>query len=202
LAKALLLPPRYEPIAPLGKGGGGEVWCVRDRITGRTVALKALGEGADEHEVMALVREAAALSGVEGLGVPRVLRFGRLPNSERAYLVRELVEGSSLSDLLAKRGKDPSAPKGSADPRALLAAIAQAADKLTLLHRALLLHGDVKPANIIVGEGGRATLVDLGLAAAWREGGAKPAGSRPGTRPRSSSRARRSRCGPRCSRSA
>ena len=102
MAKALLLPPRYEPIAPLGKGGGGEVWAVRDRITGRTVALKALGEGADEREVMALVREAAALSGVEGLGVPRVLRFGRLPNSERAYLVRELVEGTSLADLLAK----------------------------------------------------------------------------------------------------
>ncbi|MCK6586263.1 MAG: protein kinase, partial [Polyangiaceae bacterium] len=170
MAKALLLPPRYEPIAPLGKGGGGEVWCVRDRITERTVALKALVEGADEREVMALVREAAALSGVEGLGVPRVLRFGRLPNSERAYLVRELVEGSSLADLLAKK---------ESDPRSLLAAIAQAADKLTLLHRALLLHGDVKPANIIVSEEGRATLVDLGLAASFREGGVKPAGLTP-----------------------
>ncbi|HZF47991.1 MAG TPA: sigma 54-interacting transcriptional regulator [Polyangiaceae bacterium] len=169
MAKALLLPPRYEPLAPLGKGGGGEVWCVRDRITGRTVALKALGEGADEREVMALVREAAALSGVEGLGVPRVLRFGRLPNSERAYLVRELVEGTSLAELIGKGG----------DPRALLSAIGQAADKLTLLHRALLLHGDLKPANIIVGEDGRATLVDLGLAAAWREGGVKPAGLTP-----------------------
>jgi DNA-binding NtrC family response regulator/ABC-type phosphonate transport system ATPase subunit len=173
LAKALLLPPRYEPIAPLGKGGGGEVWSVRDRITGRTVALKALGESADEREVMALVREAAALSGVEGLGVPRVLRFGRLPNSERAYLVRELVEGTSLAELLAKGSSSR------ATMRMLLAAIAQAADKLTLLHRALLLHGDVKPANIIVGEGGRATLVDLGLAAAWREGGVKPAGLTP-----------------------
>ena len=39
------------------------------------------------------------------------------------------------------------------------------------LHRAGLLHGDVKPANIIVGEEGAATLVDLGLAAPWREGG-------------------------------
>ncbi len=48
------------------RGGGGEVWAVRDRITGRTVALKALGENADEREVLALVREAVALSGVEG----------------------------------------------------------------------------------------------------------------------------------------
>jgi transcriptional regulator with GAF, ATPase, and Fis domain len=162
------IPPRYEPIATLGKGGGGEVWAVRDRITGRTVALKALAEDATEHEVQALVREAVALSGLEGLGVPRVLRFGRSP-SGRSYMVRELVEGRSLADLIVAGG----------DPLAALDAIARAADQLTRLHRALLLHGDVKPANIIVGEGGRATMVDLGLAATWREGGAKPVGLTP-----------------------
>ena len=163
------LPPRYEPLRPLGKGGGGEVWAVRDRITNRTVALKALGDDADEREGLALVREAVALSGVEGLGVPRVLRFGRLPLSERPYMVRELVEGESLADLLARGG----------DPRVHLSAIAQAADQLTRLHRALLLHGDLKPANIIVGTDGKASLVDLGLAATWREGGAKPQGLTP-----------------------
>ncbi|WP_437781223.1 sigma 54-interacting transcriptional regulator [Sorangium sp. So ce1097] len=162
-------PSRYEPIATLGKGGGGEVWAVRDRITGKTVALKTLGEDADEAEVLALVREAAALSGVEGLGVPRVLRFGRLPGTGRPFMVRELVEGTSLADLLVRPGDLPKK----------LAAIADAADQLTRLHRALVLHGDVKPANIIVGEGGRATLVDLGLAAPFRDGGARPVGLTP-----------------------
>jgi DNA-binding NtrC family response regulator len=170
-----LFPPRYEPLAPLGKGGGGEVWAVRDRITGRTVALKALAEGADEREVQALVREAVALSGVEGLGVPRVLRFGRLPitngsgGAGRSYMVRELVEGRSLADLLVP----------GSDAVAHLDAIAKAGGQLTRLHRALLLHGDLKPANIIVGGDGRATLVDLGLAATWREGGARPEGLTP-----------------------
>ncbi|WP_437798438.1 sigma 54-interacting transcriptional regulator [Sorangium sp. So ce693] len=164
-----LFPPRYEPIGALGKGGGGEVWAVRDRLTGKTVALKTLGEEADEPEVLALVREAAALSGVEGLGVPRVLRFGRLPASGRPFMVRELVEGTSLADLLARKG----------DLARNLAAIADAADQLTRLHRALLLHGDVKPANIIVGEGGRATLVDLGLAAPFRDDGSRPLGLTP-----------------------
>jgi serine/threonine-protein kinase PknK len=171
-------PARYEPVAPLGKGGGGVVWSVRDRITGRTVALKALSEGADEREMLALVREAVALSGVEGLGVPRVLRFGRLPaagapgqaaKGGRSYMVRELVEGESLADLLLRPG----------DTTVRLGAVVRAADQLTRLHRALLLHGDIKPANIIVGEGGRATLVDLGLAATWREGGATPEGLTP-----------------------
>ncbi|WP_437689896.1 sigma 54-interacting transcriptional regulator [Sorangium sp. So ce176] len=164
-----LFPSRYEPLGTLGKGGGGEVWAVRDRITGKTVALKTLGEDAEESEVLALVREAAALSGVEGLGVPRVLRFGRLPGSGRPFMVRELVEGTSLADLLVRPG----------DLTRKLEAIADAADQLTRLHRALLLHGDVKPANIIVGEGGRATLVDLGLAAPFRDGGARPVGLTP-----------------------
>src|SRR4051812_6447365 len=102
-ATTLVFPPRYEPISTLGKGGGGEVWSVRDRITERVVALKALGEDADEREMLALVREAVALSGLEGLGVPRVLRFGRMPKSKRSYLVRELVEGDSLAELMVKK---------------------------------------------------------------------------------------------------
>jgi DNA-binding NtrC family response regulator/tetratricopeptide (TPR) repeat protein len=168
------LPPRYRAIAPLGKGGGGEVWSVEDRITGRILALKALAAGAHEAELQALVREAVALSGLEGLGVPRVLRFGELGRASpddraRPYMVRELVKGQSLADLVAS---------GEGTLRQLYA-IADAADQLTRLHRASMLHGDLKPANVIVGDDGRATLVDLGLAATWREGGAKPEGLTP-----------------------
>ncbi|MBW2537960.1 MAG: serine/threonine protein kinase, partial [Deltaproteobacteria bacterium] len=167
-------PPRYQALEQLGKGGGGEVWSARDRVTGQVVALKLLRDGADEPEILALVREATALSGIEGLGVPRVLHFGRLPRSDRAYMVRELVRGRSLADLLSR----PSAGEPQA-VRGAMSAVVQVADLLTRLHRALLLHGDIKPANIIVGEDGRATLVDLGLAAHWREGGTTPKGLTP-----------------------
>jgi len=151
-------PPRYEAKHPLGKGGGGEVWAVRDRVTGRMLALKALSNEAGALERTALVREAMALSGLEGLGVPQVLAFGALPGG-RPYLVRELVEGESLDEVL-ERG----------EIGAFVSALAGASEKLTVLHRAGLLHGDVKPANVIVDRAGRATLVDLGLAAPWREG--------------------------------
>jgi serine/threonine-protein kinase PknK len=166
---AFEVPPRYEAVSPLGKGGGGEVWAVRDRITGATLALKALLDSGSEREVHALVREAVALSGLEGLGAPRVLRFGRLPDTGRAFMVRELVEGRSLLDLF----------DDGVDPRRCLTAMARAADQLTVLHRASLLHGDVKPANIIVSSDGTATLVDLGLAAPWKEGGIRPEGLTP-----------------------
>ncbi len=164
----LELPDRYEPLARLGKGGGGEVWAVRDRHSTRKYALKVLAEGASEREMSALVREAVALSGLEGLGVPRVVRFGRLPRSARAFLVRELVEGQSLEEVIAQ----------GATQRAL-SALSRAADQLTVLHRAGLFHGDVKPANIVVEPGGRTTFVDLGLAAPFREGGAQAEGLTP-----------------------
>ncbi|WXA92674.1 sigma 54-interacting transcriptional regulator [Pendulispora brunnea] len=130
---------------------------MRDRVSGRMLALKALALDAGTEERLALVREAMALSGLEGLGVPRVVAFGALPDSGRRYLVRELVPGESLEDALETR-----------PARDLLLAVIGASQKLTMLHRAGLLHGDIKPANIIVDDAGKATLVDLGLTVTWR----------------------------------
>ncbi|HEV8549489.1 MAG TPA: hypothetical protein VGQ57_10685, partial [Polyangiaceae bacterium] len=111
------LPSRYEALRRLGQGGGGEVWSVRDRFTRREYALKLLASEAGPRELAALVREAVALSGLEGLGVPRVLRFGRLPQDQRPFMLRELVEGESLEERL----------RGGASLEALLAALARAA---------------------------------------------------------------------------
>jgi serine/threonine-protein kinase PknK len=154
-------------VALLGRGGGGEVWSVRDRVSGAERALKVLAEGAGEGELQALVREAVTLSGLEGLGVPHAVAFGRLPKSSRRYLLRELVTGTSLETVLGTRDGEWLRP------------IIGAADQLTVLHRAGLLHGDVKPANIIVGADGSGTLVDLGLATPLREGGARARGLTP-----------------------
>ena len=130
------------------------MWSVRDRTTGDLLALQVLSEDAREEEVVALVREAVALSGLEGLGVPRVKSFGRLPGSGRAYLVREIVLGENLGDCIAT-------PSGA--QKALLSVV-EAAEAVTVLHRAGLLHGDIKPA---------------GLAAVYREGGARALGLTP-----------------------
>lgn len=149
------------------------MWSVLDRIDDRTLALKVLaaGAGSAQNEVAALVREATTLldlSSSTGMTLPRVERFGRLADG-RPFLVRELIEGESLAAHI-ERGGDVVAAA-----RALLASAVQ----LTQLHRAGLLHGDIKPANIIVRADGSATLVDLGLATAWGPGGARPEGLTP-----------------------
>jgi transcriptional regulator with GAF, ATPase, and Fis domain/energy-coupling factor transporter ATP-binding protein EcfA2 len=160
------LPPRYEAQSRLGQGGGGEVWAVRDCVLGTRCALKVLAKDAGQMELVALVREAVALSGLEGLGVPRVLAFGALDDGRR-YMVRELVEGRSLDEIFDQDAVDWLEP------------LADAADQLTALHRAGLLHGDVKPANVVVSADRRGTLVDLGLAAPLREGGTLARGLTP-----------------------
>ena len=151
------VPERYETEKRLGKGGGGEVYAVRDRVTGKRLALKALAPGSGETEDRALVREAVALSALDGLGLPKIVGFGTLPSGER-YMVRELVEGRGLDEVFASEGTPWLEP------------LAEAADQLTLLHRSGLFHGDIKPANIVVADSSRATLVDLGLARPFREG--------------------------------
>ncbi len=144
------------------------MWSVRDRISGKELALKFLAVDAGEAEIHALVREASALSGLEGLGVPRVVAFGSVQSSgtPRRFLVREMVHGHSLNEIFELAERNWIRP------------LENVCDKLTAIHRAGLLHGDIKPANIIVHRNGEASMVDLGLAVPWREG-AVPTGLTP-----------------------
>jgi serine/threonine-protein kinase PknK len=160
-------PVRYAPVSCLGSGGGGEVWHAVDSLNQQPVALKLLRHSATAVERDALVREASALSALEGLGVPAVLGFGRTPHLGRTFLVRELVLGRSLDAALE------------AGDLRWLQAFCDATAQVTILHRNGLLHGDLKPANIIIGDDGRGTLVDLGLAAPLNDGGSAPRGLTP-----------------------
>lgn len=163
-------PRRYQPVRRLGKGGSGEVWEVRDRANGQALALKLLAPSADRGEILGLVREASALTGLEGLGLPRVLRYAVLKSTKQTFIVRELITGASLRDLLAQ---------GGADPVALVRALGDAAVQLAEVHRAGLLHGDIKPGNVVVDDAGSGRLVDLGLSAPFLDAGTTALGLTP-----------------------
>jgi len=124
---------------------------------GTRVALKTLGVQAPAFVQEAFDREATAFSGLRHDGVARVLEQGRAVGTSGAvaYVARELVEGRSLRDLIDELGALPDARVRDIGR--------QLAGGLAAIHAAGLVHGDVKPANVVVTPAGRAVLVDAGI---------------------------------------
>ncbi|UOY00137.1 serine/threonine-protein kinase [Blastococcus sp. PRF04-17] len=146
-----LVAGRYRLQSQLGGGGMGTVWLARDELLGRQVAVKQVlspaevsaGE-ADQQRQRALRegRIAARLSHPHAISVYDVALENGQP-----WLVMEYLPSRSLAAVLSEDGVlrvDQVAQIG-----------AQVADALAATHAAGIVHRDVKPANILIGEGGR-----------------------------------------------
>jgi transcriptional regulator with GAF, ATPase, and Fis domain/tetratricopeptide (TPR) repeat protein len=145
---------RYEVLERLGES----VYLVRDRQArdGAEVVLKEVHAGVGRtHEE--LVREFRTLVGLRHPGIVRVLDFGAEPGGA-TWLTTERVAGETLDLLLSGGRPEP-------EVRALLV---RAADALAWAHRHGVLHGDLKPANMVGGfdPAPRLVLIDFGLARA------------------------------------
>ena len=145
---------RYRVSAVLGTGGFGTVYLARDR--GRPVAVKVLDRAArSDPRTMAGVRtEAAAMRRVRDRHCVRVLDV--IDEETVTALVTEFVDGASLRAVLDRHGP--------LDGRQALDVMRGALLGLSAVHRAGMVHGDVKPANILLDRRGRARLIDFGLA--------------------------------------
>jgi tetratricopeptide (TPR) repeat protein len=153
---------RYEIVGQLGRGGMGVVYAALDHELGRKVAVKLLHlpSGKDGVDLRARVRhEALALA---RLADPNVVAIYDVCEHEgRLALVMEHVEGDNLRVAL-----DATPARAWSDVLRILLA---AAKGLQAAHEAGLVHGDVKPDNILVGRDGRVRVVDFGLAIDWHE---------------------------------
>lgn len=153
-----LLRERYEPIEVAGSGGQGEVMRAIDRQHERQVALK-IRPASDPSMRQTLLQEARVLLGLRphpGLPLVRDDFFA----DERYVIVMDWVEGTDLRTLLDTQG-DPGLPVASV--LAYLSEVAEALDHLHN-HEPPIVHGDVKPANMILTPQGRVVLVDFGIA--------------------------------------
>ncbi|TVL90584.1 serine/threonine-protein kinase [Streptomyces sp. SAJ15] len=155
-----LVAHRYRLIRELGHGGMGVVWQARDEALGREVAIKEVRApvGLNDSEVRLLYarleREGRAAARISHRNVVTV--YDVVVEAGCPWIVMELVRGLSLADLLDAEGPLPPARAAHIGAEVLAA--------LRAAHESGVLHRDVKPGNVLVGNDGRVVLTDFGIA--------------------------------------
>jgi hypothetical protein len=148
---------RYEVLGNLGCGATSRVDKARDTVLGRTVALKTLVHsfGAPTEQKQFL-REAQIVSQLSHPAIVNLFDVG-IEDGNIAYLVMEYVPGKTLQQVLSES-------TGPMPVARACAWISELAGALHRAHRSGVIHGDIKPANILVTEDGKVKLGDFGIA--------------------------------------
>src|SRR6201996_3270404 len=146
---------RYRLISKIGSGGMATVDLAEDTLLGRRVALKRIEGTVDVSGLSRLRREALAGASLNHPNLVSVYDILTLENGH-LVIVMEYVQGETLRELLTRRGALPAA-----DALPLLAGVASGLDAI---HGAGIVHRDVKPSNILLGEDGAVKVADLGVA--------------------------------------
>jgi WD40 repeat protein/tRNA A-37 threonylcarbamoyl transferase component Bud32 len=155
--KTELLRERYEPLEVAGKGGEGELIRALDHLHDRQVALK-VRPVADEASRTHLLSEARLLLSLRphpGLPLVREDFFV----DDRYVIAMDWIAGTNFEELLELEGRP------GLEPGLAIGYLEQVAEALEHLHTHAppVVHGDVKPANLILTSSGRVVLVDFGL---------------------------------------
>lgn len=157
-----LLGGRYRLESVLASGGMGRVWRAQDIRLQRSVAVKMLrSEFAGDATFLSRFRaEAKCAALLNHPHIAAVHDYGEAvavdSGEPLAYLVMELVDGESLADLLARRGR--------LDASHTLRIIGQTADALAAAHAAGVVHRDIKPGNVLVTPDLDVKITDFGIA--------------------------------------
>ncbi|MDP7114614.1 MAG: protein kinase, partial [Myxococcota bacterium] len=154
----------YRIVRRIGAGGMGTVYLARDVSSGASVALKLVNPEllATEADRALFQREADLSASIEDPRIVRVLGFGEWTLVDEgirrptAYLVMELLTGSTLRAFLEQRGR-----LDLADACAIAREVALALDTI---HDLDIVHRDIKPENVMLVGGGRVKVMDFGAA--------------------------------------
>ena len=152
---------RYAASKELGRGAMGVVYYAVDQVLDRPVALKVMSSQLREHPGAAKMfeQEAKALAALNHPNVVAVYDQGR--DGDQIFLVMEFVAGTTLEALLEERERLP------------LAEAANIGEKLgrslSYAHSRMVIHRDIKPGNIFIGDDGAVKLGDFGLARVLKE---------------------------------
>lgn len=142
-------------IKQIGAGGMGVIYRAMDRDLGRKVALKVMKKslGDDPEFAKAFKHEAQAAAALNHRNVVQIYSIGQY--NGQPYIAMELVDGGKLDDMIAD---------GPMDELKALAIHIEVTEGLKAASDFGLVHGDVKPANILFSKSGEAKVLDFGLA--------------------------------------
>jgi tetratricopeptide (TPR) repeat protein/tRNA A-37 threonylcarbamoyl transferase component Bud32 len=168
----------FRLVAPLGRGGMGEVWVAEQPIVKTRVAIKLLVAGVsnDTNQVQRFFNEAVAVGRIKHAGIAKIFDVGF--HEGRAFLIMELMEGDALSTRL----RGPRLPVSH-----VLDISRQIASVLAATHAAGVVHRDLKPDNIFLvpdaelPRGERAKVLDFGIAKLGTQTSMTAAGGSMGT---------------------
>ena len=152
---------RYTLTDRLGKGGMGTVWRAQDSVLKRSVAVKEvklpsmLSSGDSDVVRDRVMREAQTAAGLAHPNAVTV--YDVVQEDGHTFIVMELVDAPSLEEKVKRDG--PLTPQETAKIGLDVLGALEAAHQQGIIHR------DVKPANVMCAQGGRAKLADFGIAA-------------------------------------
>lgn len=148
---------RFELLELIDQGGMGTVYRALDTQTGETVAVKALKPELTQLEPAIMERFRLEGEALRQLNHPNIVKVIAMPEHQgKSYLVMEYIGGGSLAQHLR-------AEKSLSVERTIQIAL-DIADALTRAHRLNILHGNLKPANVLLANDGTPRVTDFGVA--------------------------------------
>ncbi|NVB39464.1 serine/threonine protein kinase [Pseudenhygromyxa sp. WMMC2535] len=158
----------YELIERIGEGGMGEVWRARQQSLGRRVALKRLRKGRERlSSVVRQFESEARLTGA--LDHPNIVTVHELGRDQvgRVFYTMKLIDGTPWDQALsAYRRRTAAGDEVVLDLRDHLEILLEVAQAVAFAHSRGVIHRDIKPGNVMLGDYGEVLLVDWGLAVA------------------------------------
>ncbi|MGN6103897.1 MAG: protein kinase domain-containing protein [Kofleriaceae bacterium] len=145
----------YQMDREIARGGMGRIVAAEDQRLGRRVALKELLEPAGD-QLGRFAREALITARLQHPGIVPVYEAGRWPTGE-PFFAMKLVSGRPLDRVIADA-------RTLEDRLALLPRITAAANAIAYAHNQRVVHRDLKPGNVLIGDFGETVVIDWGLA--------------------------------------
>jgi serine/threonine-protein kinase len=162
---------KYKNFRPMARGAKTHLRSCWDPIIGRTVAIKSLLPEAifDRTERRRLLREARVTAQLQHPNTVPVHEIGDDP-SEGVYFSMKRISGENFFEILKRIARNDETSKPTLDVRQRAAVVVDACQALGYAHARGVIHRDVKPENIWVGNFGEVILLDWGVAKVWGAG--------------------------------